>query len=97
MIHLDKILVTKPKVMGHILDKLGDPILGVTVQVGDNTTGTDEISYWEMTEMAKGEYTVTAHKDGYTFVPQTITIEDDDVVINLAVAVDQQNDLMIKR
>jgi uncharacterized repeat protein (TIGR01451 family) len=81
-----------PKVTGQILDKAGDPIVGITVQIGDQTTITDETGYWEIADLAKGGYTVTASKEGYTFVPQNFTLEDDDVVINHKTSVDSKND-----
>ena len=81
-----------PKVSGQILDKAGDPIVDITLQMGDQTTVTDETGYWEIADLAKGEYTVTASKEGYTFVPQTFTVEDDDVVINPETSVDTKND-----
>ena len=81
-----------PKVIGQILDKAGDPIVGITVQIADQTIVTDETGYWEIADLAKGEYTVTASKEGYEFVPQTFTVEDDDIVINHETSVDSIND-----
>jgi len=81
-----------PKVTGQILDKAGDPIVGITVQIADQTIVTDETGYWEIADLAKGEYTVTASKEGYEFVPQTFTVEDDDIVINHETSVDSIND-----
>jgi len=72
-----------PKVSGQILDKVGDPIVNATIQVGDKTVITDETGSWEIVEMAQGEYTVTASKTDYTFVPQTITVENDNLIINI--------------
>ncbi|RKZ94676.1 MAG: hypothetical protein DRQ46_09565, partial [Gammaproteobacteria bacterium] len=52
---------------GTILDKEGNPIAGVTVQVGDKTALTDAAGNWEITDHAESNYTVTASKDGYIF------------------------------
>jgi uncharacterized repeat protein (TIGR01451 family) len=86
-----KDIVSMPKVRGQILDKAGDPIVGVTIQVGDQTVITDETSYWEIVEIAEGDYTITASKAGYTFVPQTITVANENLIINLKEVVDTNN------
>jgi hypothetical protein len=51
-----------------IRDKLGNPIAGVTIQVGDKTIITNEIGSWEITGLPEGnDYIVTASKAGYIF------------------------------
>jgi len=59
----------KLKASGTIRDELGNPIAGVTVQIGNRTTTTDEMGQWEITGLPEGEYTVTASKEGYPFAP----------------------------
>ncbi|RKZ39878.1 MAG: hypothetical protein DRR00_32970, partial [Candidatus Parabeggiatoa sp. nov. 3] len=52
---------------GIIRDKLGNPIAGVTIQIGDKTVITNETGNWEIKGLAEGEYTVIASKAGYQF------------------------------
>jgi len=52
---------------GTIRDKAGNPVAGVTVQIGDKTIVTDESGNWKITGLQEGDYKVTATKDGYTF------------------------------
>jgi uncharacterized repeat protein (TIGR01451 family) len=55
---------------GTIRDKAGNPVAGVTVQIGDKTVVTNEAGYWEILGLQEGDnYTATASKDGYTFAP----------------------------
>jgi|GEM_PF-2405377 len=55
---------------GTIRDKAGNPVAGVTVQIGDKTVVTNEAGDWEITGLPEGDdYTATASKDGYTFAP----------------------------
>jgi uncharacterized repeat protein (TIGR01451 family) len=63
---------------GIIRDDLGNPIVGVTVQLGDRTTTTDETGRWEITGLLEGEYTVTASKDGYPFAPANCALGNDE-------------------
>ncbi|OQW91358.1 MAG: hypothetical protein BWK78_04875 [Thiotrichaceae bacterium IS1] len=50
-----------------ILDGDQQPVMDVTVQIGDQTTTTDDSGYWDITELPEGTYPVTVTKDGYTF------------------------------
>jgi len=52
---------------GTILDINGNPIAGVTVQIGDKTVVTDASGEWAITELLEGEYQVIASKDSYSF------------------------------
>ncbi len=63
---------------GHIRDKFGNPVAGVTVQVDGQTAVTDEGGNWEITGIDEGEYTVTASKDGYNFPSQQCVISDNE-------------------
>ena len=55
---------------GTIRDKAGNPVAGVTVQIGDKTVITNEAGYWESPGLPEGDdYIATASKDGYTFAP----------------------------
>jgi uncharacterized repeat protein (TIGR01451 family) len=63
---------------GTILDKEGNPIAGVTVQVGDKTVITNEIGYWEITDLQEGDdYIATASKDGYVFSSKDFAVGND--------------------
>jgi uncharacterized repeat protein (TIGR01451 family) len=66
---------------GTVLDQNGQPVDGVTVQVGDKTVITDETGQWKISELSKGQHEVTAFKAGYTFDSQLFTVEEADVVI----------------
>ncbi len=50
---------------GKVLDTQGNAIASVTIQIGDKTAITDATGYWEIKDLAEGEYTVTASKEGY--------------------------------
>lgn len=50
-----------------ILDGDQQPVMDVTVQIGDQTATTDDSGYWDITELPEGTYPVTVTKDGYTF------------------------------
>jgi len=52
---------------GTIADKFHNPIAGVTVKVGNETTVTDEMGNWKITGLFEGEYLAIASKDGYVF------------------------------
>jgi len=52
---------------GTIRDELGNPVAGVTVQIGDKTIVTDDAGNWKITGLQEGDYQVIASKDGYTF------------------------------
>jgi len=61
---------------GTIRDKLGNPIAGVTIQIGDKTTVTNETGNWEITGLAEGEYTAIASKAGYQFDSKPCVVSD---------------------
>jgi len=62
---------------GTIFDKFGHPVAGVSVEVNGKTILTDENGYWELNELAEGNYTVTAHKEGYLFDARDIAVGND--------------------
>ncbi|MDY6991327.1 MAG: carboxypeptidase regulatory-like domain-containing protein [Pseudomonadota bacterium] len=70
--------VGKYAAYGTIRDQSGNPIPGVQVQVGDNTTTTDESGYWAIVGLVAGQYPVGATKDGYKFLSQTCTVDNDE-------------------
>ena len=52
------------QISGQLLDKSNNPIVGATIQIGDKTVETDGNGAWKISELAAGEYTVTANKAG---------------------------------
>ncbi|MEK8015420.1 MAG: carboxypeptidase regulatory-like domain-containing protein, partial [Candidatus Parabeggiatoa sp.] len=62
-------------VYGTITDVDGNAVAGVTVQVGDNTAVTDADGKWEITGLSEGSYSVIASKEGITFTPQNVTLD----------------------
>jgi len=69
-------------VKGTISDKADNPIADVTVQVGDKSVVTDEAGNWEITGLAKGEYTATATKDKLEFESQNFVVDGENVTLN---------------
>ncbi|OQY41608.1 MAG: hypothetical protein B6242_17155 [Anaerolineaceae bacterium 4572_78] len=53
-------------ISGYILNSINNPVVGVTVRVNDKTVMTNNTGYWQIVDLAEGEYTATASKDGYT-------------------------------
>jgi uncharacterized repeat protein (TIGR01451 family) len=62
---------------GIIRNEQGNPLTGVTVQIGSRTTTTDETGRWEITGLPEGEYTVTATKEGYPLAPADCALGND--------------------
>ena len=52
---------------GNIYDKGGNPIAGVSVQIGEQNNITDDLGFWKIIHLPEGEYQVTANKKGYIF------------------------------
>jgi len=64
---IPEVVIGEYKASGIINDKDGNPIAGVTIQVGDKTVVTDAAGHWEIKDLAEGEYTAIASKAGYQF------------------------------
>ena len=64
------------RAFGTIRDKLNQPLAGVTVQVGNQTTLTDEQGQWEIDGLLEGDYTVTASQAGYLFESQACVVSN---------------------
>jgi len=71
------------KASGQLLDKSGNPIGSAIVKIGDKTAVTDENGNWEIIGLNKGDYTIEASKEGYTFEPTNFTVNDGDVELNV--------------
>jgi YD repeat-containing protein len=70
-----KNLAKSYQVEGYAQDETGSNLLSnVTVQINRLDTTTNEEGYYQITGLEKGDYTVTAIKDGYNFEPQTVTV-----------------------
>ncbi len=78
---------------GIILDKEGNPVAGVTVQIGDKTALTDAAGNWEITDLAESNYTVTASKDGYIFGSKDFAVGNDQ---NASVSIKAESVLDVK-
>jgi ABC-type Fe3+ transport system substrate-binding protein len=63
-------------ISGTILDKSGNPVEGVLVQVGDLSTTTDSNGDYSI-DVPVGEYFVEASKDGYSQGIKSITVTED--------------------
>ncbi|MEK8018603.1 MAG: choice-of-anchor D domain-containing protein [Candidatus Parabeggiatoa sp.] len=61
-------------VSGNIRDKFNNPLPDVTVQVGEQSTLTNEQGEWQIGNLAEGDYTVTASQTGYRFQAQNVTV-----------------------
>jgi len=68
---------------GTILDKFGNPLSGVTVQIGDKSVVTDTNGNWEIAGLANGEYTATVTKDGIKFKSQNLVVNGENITLNL--------------
>jgi extracellular elastinolytic metalloproteinase len=62
---------------GTMIDKLGNPMEGVTVQIGDTIVTTDKSGNWQITDLQQGEYTAIVNKDGYAFAPVEFELGND--------------------
>jgi len=71
-------------VLGRIVDKNGNPIEGVIVQVGDKTSTTGELGLWKIVTV-EGSYTIVATKEGYTFTPQDVTLGNQNVITEVTI------------
>jgi uncharacterized repeat protein (TIGR01451 family) len=61
---------------GTILDNDGNPVQGVTVQVGDNSALTNDNGEWEITVLSEGNYSVIATKEGFSFTQENVTVDE---------------------
>jgi len=68
--------VTTYSASNCISDKFGQPIIGVTVQMGEKTTVTDNNGCWKIEGLGEGEHPVTISKAGYTFNSKTCVLSD---------------------
>lgn len=50
------------------------PVANAAVQVGDSITYSDDKGYWEVSQLANGEYSAQVVVDGYTVEPVNFTI-----------------------
>jgi uncharacterized repeat protein (TIGR01451 family) len=63
---------------GTIHDKLGNPIAGVMISLGNRTVMTNDAGYWEIPSLQEGEYTITANKAPYTFTPIELALGNEE-------------------
>jgi hypothetical protein len=73
---LDWVLAPRPSVhaiAGTVVDN-GQPMVGVTVTAGGQSTTTDATGAYRLTALADGFHTVSVSKPGYAFSPATRTL-----------------------
>ena len=67
------------KVSGYVKDTFGNPIKGVTIFFSGNASSivTDSNGHWVKNGL-KGQITVSASKNGWTFTPQSTTVKNEE-------------------
>ncbi|RKZ77646.1 MAG: hypothetical protein DRR19_27620, partial [Candidatus Parabeggiatoa sp. nov. 1] len=75
-------------ISGSILDKSGQPVKGITVEIEDKTVVTDEQGHFEIAGLLSGDYTLNVSKEGRNLATQDITLEGDDSVIEIDLEID---------
>jgi Leucine-rich repeat (LRR) protein len=73
---------------GSLRDNEGAPLVGITVQIGDKTSVTDETGAWEIIGLPEGEYTLSVNKHSYNLATKNMSLEDDKFVIALDIQID---------
>jgi len=69
---------------GQIVDELGNPIAGVTLQLGGQTATTDKAGIWYVYGIVEGNYTIVATKDDYTFTPKDVVLGNQEYITEVA-------------
>ncbi|MCK5876869.1 MAG: carboxypeptidase regulatory-like domain-containing protein, partial [Candidatus Marithrix sp.] len=77
--------VTYYSVNSQMLDTQGNPIAGVTIQIGNKSVVTDADGNWEITGLAEGNYTATISKSGYTFESTDFNVADSNVELEVII------------
>ncbi|MDM8558132.1 PKD domain-containing protein [Candidatus Parabeggiatoa sp. HSG14] len=67
---------------GTVKDNTGKSITNVTIQIGNRTVVTVD-GNWEILDLANGNYTITATKEGVKFEPQNLVVDGENVTLNL--------------
>jgi hypothetical protein len=68
------ILRSSFSISGKVTEAGGDPVAGVTITAtGGYTTTTDASGAYAFNDLESGTYTLTASKEGYSFVPESLT------------------------
>jgi hypothetical protein len=75
-------------ISGSILDKSGQPVKGITVEIEDKTVVTDEQGHFEIAGLLSGDYTLNVSKEGHNLVAKDFTFEGDDSVIEIDIEID---------
>jgi len=81
-------------IYGTIIDDLKNPIIGITLKVGNITTITDDAGNWEIKGLQEGSNTITAEKDGYTFAPENFALGNN--VLRTKIVIKPISDLKVK-
>lgn len=66
-------------ISGQVTDGNNDPVAGVTLSLGIDSTTTDASGYYTLTNLITGTYTITPSKTDYSFNPpsQSVTLPPD--------------------
>jgi outer membrane receptor for ferrienterochelin and colicins len=75
-------------VSGRVVDKAGQPVIGVNIIILGTATGTssDENGYYKIDDLAVGSYDIKFSAVGYADILKRITIEDKSVVLNVTMS-----------
>jgi hypothetical protein len=74
-------------VFGKLLNKSGEPVEAVTVQVGEKTATTNDKGYWKIVGLQKGDYRLVANKDGYIFTPKDFSVGGEKLMVEIDIDV----------
>jgi hypothetical protein len=75
-------------VYGSILNKSGQPVKGITVEIEGKTVVTDEQGHFGIVGLLSGDYTLNVSKEGRNLATQEITLKGDDSVIGIDIEID---------
>ncbi len=76
---------TAYRVWGNILDDLGNPVIGATIQVGDKIATTDSTGYWIIDGLSEGQYNLTVSQAGFVFEPQDFEVGNQQLLTELKI------------
>jgi len=64
-----------------LVDENGNPMSGVTIQIGDQAVVTDTNGNWKMPELPAGNYNITMSKDGKVLSSSEFTVGSDGTIV----------------
>ncbi len=75
--------VGKYSITGTVKDASGNPVSGVTITAGKQTSVTDDAGKWSIGGLENGNYTLSASKEGYMISSKDLVIDGKDVSLTL--------------